>query len=145
MFQLTTPSTGSVEKRQKRDNLLIQIVLFPLFLLLNSTYGIYGPGYLFKGTTPLHHAFLIFIIFAFTGAYCALIIGDKPQSAKLQRFYSIISVVSVSLALSFLVTDLFLQYATFSILGSKFWKNEKLQFIKSRSINDNNLIESCFH
>lgn len=110
MLQMTTPSTGSVEKRQKRENTLIQIVLFSLFLLLNSTYGMYGPGYLFKGTTPLHHAFLIFIIFAFTGAYCALIIGDEPQFVKLQRFYSILSVVSVSLALSFLVTDLFLQY-----------------------------------
>ncbi|KAJ0080374.1 hypothetical protein Patl1_22473 [Pistacia atlantica] len=70
-------------------------------------------------------------------------IGDKPQCAKLLRFYSIMSVVSVSLALSFRVTDLFLQ--TFGILGSKFWINEKLQFIKSRSVNDNNLIESCFN
>ncbi|KAJ0093870.1 hypothetical protein Patl1_26578 [Pistacia atlantica] len=84
----------------------------------------YGPRYFFTGNTPLCQAFLICIVFSFTGAFCALLIGTKPQFATIQRFYSILSMVSMSLALLLLPCDLLLRYFIFAS-SSKFFKNEE--------------------
>ncbi|KAJ0091829.1 hypothetical protein Patl1_26584 [Pistacia atlantica] len=122
-------STDSLERRRRiEDTILLQIVLFSLFLLLNSAYGFYSPRYFFTGNTPLSQAFLICIVFSFTGAFCALLIGKKPQFATIQRFYSILSMVSMSLALLLLPCDVLLRYFIFAS-SSKFLKNEGRRFL----------------
>ncbi|KAJ0093867.1 hypothetical protein Patl1_26575 [Pistacia atlantica] len=111
-------------RRRIEDTILLQIVLFSLFLLLNSAYGIYSPRYFFTGNTPLCQAFLICIVFSFSGAFCALLVGKRPQFATIQRFYSILSMVSMSLALLLPQCDLFLRCFIFAS-SSKFLKNEE--------------------
>ncbi|KAJ0092434.1 hypothetical protein Patl1_26567 [Pistacia atlantica] len=115
-FQMMSPSsteTTEEERRREEDNILDQIVLFSLFILLNSTYGMYGPGFLFKGT-----AFLICLIFAFTGAFCALLIGDKTQLAIFHTIYSIMSMASMSLALLIFFFELLLSFFLISSSSS---------------------------
>ncbi|KAJ0035274.1 hypothetical protein Pint_25942 [Pistacia integerrima] len=103
MSPSSSTETMEEEHRRKEDNILVQIVLSSLFILLNSTYGMYGPGFLFKGT-----AFLICVIFAFTGAFCAVLIGDKTQLATFHKIYSIMSMAFMSLALLIFFFDLLL-------------------------------------
>ncbi|KAJ0092432.1 hypothetical protein Patl1_26562 [Pistacia atlantica] len=67
-FQMMSPSSSTEtmeeEHRRKEDNILVQIVLSSLFILLNSTYGMYGPGFLFKGTVKSFFSSIVSLIFS---------------------------------------------------------------------------------
>ncbi|XP_031287926.1 uncharacterized protein LOC116146653 [Pistacia vera] len=52
-------------------------------------------------------AFMICIIFSFTGAFCALLIRNKPKLAVLRGCYFLLSIVSMASALSILGYALF--------------------------------------
>ncbi|KAB1994414.1 hypothetical protein E1A91_D13G100100v1 [Gossypium mustelinum] len=53
------------------------------------------PTLVFKGHPPIFHAFTICIIFAFSAAFCALMILNYPKIARFCGYYSMASALSL--------------------------------------------------
>ncbi|KAJ6885189.1 hypothetical protein NC652_032014 [Populus alba x Populus x berolinensis] len=63
------------------------------------------PTVIFKGHASIFHAFVISVIFAFTGSFCSLMIDKKP---KVSRFFGYLSVISMASVFSTVVFALLL-------------------------------------
>ncbi|KAJ0092538.1 hypothetical protein Patl1_26736 [Pistacia atlantica] len=57
----------------------------------------------------MFHAFVISIIFSFTGAFSLLLLGNKPKIATIRRCYFVVSILCMASALSILACALFLE------------------------------------
>ncbi|KAL7260841.1 hypothetical protein ACSBR1_006495 [Camellia fascicularis] len=64
------------------------------------------PTIIFKGLPATFHGFVISIMFAFSGAFSALLVPNKPKISRLCRFYSMVSMAS---AVAFLMSANFSQ------------------------------------
>ncbi|XVE91702.1 hypothetical protein REPUB_Repub01dG0033500 [Reevesia pubescens] len=82
--------------------LFISYTIATILILLPQEYvnGNPVPTIVFKGRPATFHAFIICIIFAFSGAFCALMIPNNTKIARLCGCYSIASMAS---ALSLLI------------------------------------------
>lgn len=64
---------------------------------------------IFKAHSFLFNALVIAVMLSFAGASCAFLIGNKSRLATFRRFYSVMSFVSISSALSIMGCALFLE------------------------------------
>ncbi|WRX13890.1 hypothetical protein QQP08_006377 [Theobroma cacao] len=76
--------------------LFISFTVATILILLPHEYvkGSPVPIIVFKGHPATFHAFTICIIFAFSGAFCALMTPNSPRIARLCGCYSIASMAS---------------------------------------------------
>ncbi|KAF9670724.1 hypothetical protein SADUNF_Sadunf13G0098500 [Salix dunnii] len=59
------------------------------------------PTVIFKGHLSIYRAFVISIIFAFTGSFCSLMIDRKPEVSRFCGYLSVISLASAFSTVAF--------------------------------------------
>ncbi|CAK7322517.1 unnamed protein product [Dovyalis caffra] len=89
---------------------IILIIAFTIGMSLNllpqeNIDGKPVPTVIFKGHPSIFRAFVIAVIFAFTGSFCSLMINNK---SKITWFFGYLSVISMASALWLVVLPLFL-------------------------------------
>lgn len=112
-----SPNSGPTELQLK--SILIITFTTGMFLNLLPQENIDGnpvPTVIFKGHASIFHAFVISVIFAFTGSFCSLMIDKKP---KVSRFFGYLSVISMALVFSTVVFALFLDSFKWGFQGKK--------------------------
>ncbi|THG14763.1 hypothetical protein TEA_006807 [Camellia sinensis var. sinensis] len=62
------------------------------------------PAIVFKGLPSTFHGFVISIMFAFSGAFSALLVPNNPKISRLCRYFSTVSMAS---AVAFLISATF--------------------------------------
>ncbi|KAK0608704.1 hypothetical protein LWI29_034804 [Acer saccharum] len=80
------------------------------------------PPLIFQGSQSAFEAFVICIIFSFTGSFSWLLMANKPKLATFSRCYFVISMVFMASALSILASALFLDNFRLVSPGSRLWK-----------------------
>ncbi|CAK9149248.1 unnamed protein product [Ilex paraguariensis] len=63
------------------------------------------PTIFFKGHPSTFHAFIISIMFAFSGSFSSLFLPNRPKMARICRFYSMVAAVSALLILLFAISS----------------------------------------
>ncbi|KAF7132529.1 hypothetical protein RHSIM_Rhsim09G0118100 [Rhododendron simsii] len=71
------------------------------------------PKRLFKGHPSVFHAFLVSVMFAFSGALSALFLQSKPNMARVCSFYSSVSIASAVGLLIWCLEDIDVEAVTF--------------------------------
>lgn len=103
----------------------LKVSMAQVLLPQNHINGEPIPSSIFEGNPYTFDAFVVSIIFSFTGAFSLLKIRNKPQFVILRRCYFIISMVSTTVALSVLASTLMLQNCFRQVLlGIKLWQYE---------------------
>ncbi|PSR88213.1 CTP synthase [Actinidia chinensis var. chinensis] len=92
---LVVPSSSSKETTISGSILFLTSALAAVLPLIpyENTGRHRVPKIIFKGQSSTFHAFIISIMFAFSGAFSGLFVYDKPLMARLCRFYSMVSMV----------------------------------------------------
>lgn len=112
-----SPNSGPTELQLK--SILIITFTTGMFLNLLPQENIDGnpvPTVIFKGHPSIFHAFVISVVFAFTGSFCSLMIDKKP---KVSRFFAYLSVISMASVFSTVVFPLFLDSFKWGFQGKK--------------------------
>lgn len=87
------------------------MVTIPLLLPheIDSEDGRWVPTVVFKDQPTAYHAFLISIIIAFTGAFCAMLVQHRPRVESFCRVSALLSLLSA------------LSLFCFAVASSDFW------------------------
>ncbi|KAK9279967.1 hypothetical protein L1049_013651 [Liquidambar formosana] len=90
------PPTPPIQTTVMESILFVSFTTATILILLPYEYidGNPVPTVIFKGLPSIFHAFVISIMFAFSGACNALLIPNKPSIVRFCRYYSLASMAS---------------------------------------------------
>ncbi|KAK9274467.1 hypothetical protein L1049_021715 [Liquidambar formosana] len=95
------PSTPAIETAMLESILVLSFTTAIILVLLphECISGNPVPTIIFKGLPSTFHTFVISVIFAFSGAFTALMIQNKPKISRFCRYYSMAGMASAAVSL----------------------------------------------